>query len=69
MVVAPEEPTQLRRRHRPCQQETLHLVLVALGDALLGAPMANALGLPRETARELATNALLAAHLHPPPKG
>lgn len=34
--------------------ETLNLVLMALGDALLGKPMADALGLPRETARELA---------------
>lgn len=46
------------------QEETLHLVLMALGDALLGAPMAKALGLPRGTARDLATRALLAAHLH-----
>ncbi|WOK35746.1 TetR family transcriptional regulator [Sphingomonas sp. C3-2] len=36
-------------------QETLTLVLMALGDALLGGPMANALGLPRDKARELAT--------------
>ncbi|QIG79845.1 TetR/AcrR family transcriptional regulator [Stakelama tenebrarum] len=49
------------------QRETLHLVLMALGDALLGAPMADALGLPRGTARELATEALLAAPLHPDP--
>jgi AcrR family transcriptional regulator len=47
------------------QEETLQLVLMALGDALLGAPMAKALGLPREKARDLATNAMLAAHLHP----
>lgn len=39
-------------------EETLHLVLMALGDALLGAPMARALGLPREKARELAANML-----------
>jgi hypothetical protein len=37
-------------------------VLLALGDALLGAPMAAALGLPREKARDLATSALLATH-------
>jgi AcrR family transcriptional regulator len=41
-------------------EETLQLVLAALGDALLGGPMAQALGLRRETARELATRALLA---------
>jgi AcrR family transcriptional regulator len=43
-------------------EETLSLVLMALGDALLGAPMARALGLPREKARELAARMLLAAH-------
>src|SRR6476469_9926872 len=43
------------------RQETLNLVLMALGDALLGQPMAEALGLPRETARELAYRQLLAS--------
>ena len=43
------------------REETLRLVLVALGDALLGPAMAKALGLPRETARGLATSALVAA--------
>lgn len=47
------------------QEETLHLVLMALGDALLGAPMAEALGLPRDKARQLATDAMMRAHLHP----
>lgn len=46
------------------QEETLQLVLMALGDALLGGPMAKALGLPREAARTLATNALLANNHH-----
>lgn len=45
---------------RPIHEETLQLVLMALGDALLGAPMARALGLPREKARELAKEMLLA---------
>lgn len=44
---------------RPIHEETLQLVLTALGDALLGGPMARALGLPREKARELAFDALL----------
>lgn len=44
---------------RPIQDETLHLVLMALGDALLGAPMARALGLPRERARDLAVAMLV----------
>ncbi|WNO54933.1 helix-turn-helix domain-containing protein [Stakelama saccharophila] len=42
-------------------EETLQLVLMALGDALLGGPMARALGLPREKARDLACQALLAS--------
>jgi len=48
------------------QEETLQLVLLALGDALLGAPMAAALGLPRDKARELATKSMAMAHLPPP---
>lgn len=43
------------------REETLRLVLVAMGDALLGPAMAKALGLPRETARGLAADALVAA--------
>ena len=38
--------------------QTLQLVLMALGDALLGAAMARALGLPSERARELALGML-----------
>jgi AcrR family transcriptional regulator len=43
--------------------ETLQLVLVAMGDALLGRAMARALGVPRETARELSTRALVASRV------
>lgn len=46
--------------HMPLQEETLQLVLMALGDALLGGPMAKALGLPRDKARELATRTMMA---------
>ncbi len=46
-------------RELPLAEETLQLVLMALGDALLGGAMAKALGLPREKARELAARALL----------
>jgi hypothetical protein len=55
---------QLRQGHedRPVQETTLWLVLAALGDSLLGAAMAGALGLPRDKARELAARHLLAAH-------
>lgn len=48
-------------RDLPIAEDTLHLVLMALGDALLGAPMARALGLPRRTARQIALDALLAS--------
>lgn len=33
---------------------TLEMVLIALGDALLGGPLSASLGLPRETGREIA---------------
>ncbi|NWK94131.1 TetR family transcriptional regulator [Sphingobium lactosutens] len=40
------------------RDNTLMLVLLALGDSQLGGPMAGALGLPREKAREIATRNL-----------
>jgi AcrR family transcriptional regulator len=43
------------------RRDTLNLVLIALGDALLGAQMAGALGLPHGTARDIATEQLAAA--------
>lgn len=52
----------LREDHRdqqPIEDETLQLVIMALGDALFGAPLTRVLGLPRERARELAYQALL----------
>jgi len=39
-------------------ESTLALVLNALGDSLLGGPIADALGLPRDTARTLAADRL-----------
>ncbi len=42
-------------------EDTLNLVLMALGDALLGKPMADALGLSRDTAREIAFRQLMAS--------
>jgi hypothetical protein len=39
-------------------ESTLSLVLGALGDSLLGPPIAEALGLPRDAARELAAQRL-----------
>jgi AcrR family transcriptional regulator len=50
-------------------ETTLALVLDALGDALLGAPIAEALGLPRDTARELAADWLRGRIHHDPLRG
>ncbi len=44
---------------QPIRDITLQLVLTALGDALLGEPMARALELPRERARTLALQSLV----------
>ena len=48
-------------------ESTLSLVLAALGDSLLGEPIASALGLPREASRQIAADALRAriAAMHP----
>ena len=43
------------------REDTLMLVLMALGDALLGKPMADALGLPRAAARGSAYKQLMAS--------
>ena len=48
------------KQDRPIADETLQLVIMALGDALFGAPLARALGLPRDRARQLAYEALAA---------
>jgi AcrR family transcriptional regulator len=42
-------------------EDTLHLVLMAMGDALLGEPLAKALGLPVTAAREIAVRNLMAS--------
>ena len=46
---------------RPVHETTLWLVLIAIGDSLLGGPMAEALGLPRDKAREVARRQLIVA--------
>ncbi len=53
---------QLSAGHEDHQvaETTLALVLSALGDALLGAPISQALGLSRDTARQLAADRLRA---------
>jgi AcrR family transcriptional regulator len=51
--ITPDEPVEHvaeRRLHR----DTLSLVLMALGDALIGGALAKSLGLPRDAARERA---------------
>lgn len=40
------------------REDTLSLVLMAMGDALLGEPLARSLGLPRSAAREIALRQL-----------
>jgi AcrR family transcriptional regulator len=51
----------LRAGHedRPVEETTLWIVLVAMGDSLLGAEMASALGLDRGKAREIVRRLLL----------
>jgi AcrR family transcriptional regulator len=51
--------------NRPIKEQTLTLVLMALGDALMGESMARALALPRDKARELALEALIAPDIAP----
>ena len=46
---------------RPVHETTLWLVLAAVGDSLMGSAMAEALGLPRGKARELARAQLIPA--------
>ncbi len=50
-------PTEADHQGGPqaIHQETLTLVLMALGDALIGGALAKSLGLPRDAARERAT--------------
>lgn len=56
-----DELTEGHSKHeRPIEDETLQLVLMALGDALFGAPLTRALGLPRDRARNLTYQALRA---------
>ena len=61
---------QLRVGHEEhhVPESTLWLVLAALGDSLLGEPITSALGLDRDAARRIASDALRAeiAARHPP---
>lgn len=45
---------------RPLDQATLGLVLLAIGDSLVGAEVARACGLPRSAARDIATQQVIA---------
>ena len=56
------------RDGKPIEDETLTLVLMALGDALLGGPLARALRVPRERARGLAREMLLGGRSPPSPR-
>ncbi len=44
----------------PVEDTTLWIVLLSMGDSLLGAEMADSLGLPRDRAREITRHLLLA---------
>ena len=45
--------------YRPVHETTLWLVIAALGDSLLGGLLADAFGLPRDTARKVARHHLI----------
>ncbi|GAA0733588.1 AcrR family transcriptional regulator [Sphingomonas japonica] len=57
-----DDLSQAGHGDRPIHEDTLQLVLLALGDALMGGPMAKALGLPRNSARRIAVRSLAASH-------
>jgi AcrR family transcriptional regulator len=59
--IAPDEASHDGRGGR-IHRDTLTLVLMALGDALIGGALANSLGLPRDAARDRAA-AMLEASL------
>ncbi|QUL39202.1 TetR/AcrR family transcriptional regulator [Erythrobacter sp. JK5] len=58
--IAPEEADHCAEDMR-VHRDTLNLVLMALGDALIGAALANSLGLPRDAARARAEQMLEAS--------
>lgn len=58
--IAPEETDHCKDEMR-VHRDTLNLVLLALGDALIGAALAKSLGLPRAAARERAEQMLEAS--------
>ncbi len=60
--IAPDEADH-SGEDQTVHRDTLNLVLLALGDALIGAALANSLGLPRDTARQRAQD-MLEASLH-----
>ena len=57
------------REERHVAESTLSLVLNALGDSLLGTPIADSLGLSRDTARALAADRLRQRLQHDQPNG
>jgi AcrR family transcriptional regulator len=58
--IAPEE-TQSHEHIMRVHEETLALVLMAMGDALIGAALARSLGLPQTAARDRAERMLLSS--------
>ncbi|MDY7097833.1 MAG: helix-turn-helix domain-containing protein [Pseudomonadota bacterium] len=56
--IAPDEPCADDGDELYVHRDTLNLVLLALGDALIGAALAKSLGLPRDAARQRAEEML-----------
>ena len=59
--IAPEEADHGRLSELRVHEETLTLVLLALGDALMGSALAKSLNLPRSAARDRAERMLTAS--------
>lgn len=59
--IAPEEASHGRISEMRVHEETLTLVLLALGDALMGAALAKSLNLPRSAVRDRAERMLTAS--------
>lgn len=53
-----QDNSEYRENDTALREDTLQLVLLSMGDALLGAPLAESLGLPRDSARKIAESIL-----------
>lgn len=53
-----QDNSEYRENDTALREDTLQLVLLSMGDALLGAPLAQSLGLERDSARKIAESIL-----------